>query len=184
MSLIESLKDVILSGGEISEEQAYALFPAGVEQHEVDAGDEHYHDEDAHHIIGVPEGYPFVVSGESACGDGSEGLTYTVEEVHRSEPQQQYAHRCQRGIYAPDGEHCLADARVQLAVDHTGGFGVEYGDAGGLVQFGEHGQHEEDNPQAANPLGEGTPEEDAVRLRVDVGDDAGVAIDDLFPGGG
>lgn len=44
---------------------------------------------------------------------------------------------------------------------NTGCFGVEERYAVGSVQRREHGEHEENNAEAANPLHFGTPQQDS-----------------------
>jgi hypothetical protein len=121
-------------------------------QRKVDAGEEHENDRDETDRIAVEIADAEIVCGETADGDRGEGVAQGVESAHaRQHVASQTADR-KTEIDVPQRFGGLGNAWRQLGVlDRTRRFGaVQLHTAD--TQHGQHGDGEDDDAHAAEPL--------------------------------
>ena len=112
------------------------------------------------------------VRGEAPGRDGAQGVADRVEGRHAEPDQETRFQRGQTDVQRVQVEGRVADAGGKALLRGPGCFGEEHL-AAGDAQRGQHGDEEGDDAHAADPLAQGSPQEDAFAHRVEVGEDRG-----------
>ena len=108
-----------------------------------------------------------VVGGEAAQRDGREAVADGVEHAHAGQPVGGGARDGEREVDVPQGLGGLGDARRQLGVlDRTGDLGAVEQHAAD-PEHGQHGDGEDDDAHAAQPLQQLAVEQHGVRQGVE-----------------
>ncbi len=144
------------------------------EEEEVASPEKHEKDDDRLDIGAPVECDADVLGGESACGDGSEGVADGIEKRHSAEIQKECLKKSQDDVDDTEDFRRAGDPGSEL-VAH--GFDARnFRVVEGLSADSEHGedcQREHHDSHAADPVGEAPPEKDAVGKAFDSFGEAG-----------
>ena len=132
-------------------------------QEKVASAEEHEENDDRLYIGAPVVGDAGVFGGKSPGGDGSEGMADGIEEGHSPEVEEQGFRQGQGDIDDAEDFRRAGDSRSEL-VPH--GFDArDFGVVEGLSADAEHGKDrkgEHHDSEAADPMGEASPEKDSV----------------------
>ena len=141
---------------------------------EVDARQQHKHDADALDIIGLEIADAGLMRAETTSGDGREGMAHRIELVHGSKVIEEGAKQGKCNINKPKQARGGPHGWGKLLHAQARGFSSK--ERYLLRAFGhrwEKSQSEHHHTQSAHPLHDAAPEQDAVRLLVDVVENGG-----------
>ena len=141
---------------------------------EIDARQQHEQHANKLYVVGAEISDACLMCAETASGNGGHGMTDGVEPVHRSHSIGDGTKHSQRNVDDPQQARGGAHGRSQLL--HTQAWRLGSEERGLLGAFGHRRQEcqgEHHDAQTSHPLGDATPEQDAVWLLVDVVEDGG-----------
>ena len=131
------------------------------EHREIDARKEAEERTDIFLCRGVEGGNGSALRGEASCGRTGEGVVDGIKPAHTAQFIRKEAGDGQHDIDRPNPFGSRAELGVELGDDRSCGLGCK--DAcGSTDKRGQDGYREEDNTQTTDPLGDGTPEEQAT----------------------
>ena len=143
-----------------------------VDERHVRGAHAHENGDDVLDVGRVPVAHAGVPGGEPPGGDGGHGVVDGVEQVHRPQPEEEGDQDGEEQVDAPQALGDLGDPRPEALVSDARGLGVVELD-GAPAEDGHQGHGEDDHADAALPLDQAPPEEDAAGQRLHVGQDGG-----------
>lgn len=139
---------------------------------EVHPEEGHKHGADRLKIGGVCR-HGAVFDAEAAGARRTEGGTQAVKERHAPRQEEEDAQYREGDIDGVQNGGALPGLGHQLIHTGSGAFGPEQVDAVAPLAHGHHRQQEHQNTHAAQPVGEGTPEEKGPGHILHTGEDGG-----------
>ena len=115
-------------------------------------------------------GHTVIIRRKAARRDGREGMVGGDEERHAAEHEDKRRNNRKGDIHREQGLGHFLDARQGPVRPGTRAFGVEHVDDA-LAELRKDGDEDDDDAQAAEPVGQGPPEDQAGRQAFDVVDD-------------
>ena len=115
-------------------------------------------------------GHTVIIRRKAARRDGREGMVGGDEERHAAEHEDKRRNNRKGDIHREQGLGHFLDARQGPIRPGTRAFGVEHVDDA-LAELRKDGDEDDDDAQAAEPVGQGPPEDQAGRQAFDVVDD-------------
>lgn len=155
----------------VAKEGAETAFEGKHVEGEADSGDKHEDRDDVLDKRRVPVGNAGLLRGKAARGGGGDGVAHGIERFHAAHPQQHAFDAGDDDVERADVACHNCDFRVDFDVLHASGFGHEE-QLPATAEDGQQRHTEEHDAEAANPLREAAPEEQAVGQGFDVVENA------------
>lgn len=154
----------------IAEDDFAALLPGRDVHAEVGAADEHEKGQAAFNDRAVEMGDAVIVRRETARSDSGKGVVGCDKEGHAAEHEDDRRGNGKDDVHREQGLGHLLDARQGPVRTGACAFGIEHVDDA-LAELRKDSDEDDDDTQAAEPVGQGPPEDQAGRHGFDVVDD-------------
>ena len=136
-------------------------------QAEVSAGQYHEKGNPPFHDGIVEMGHAGIKSRKPAGRNRRQGVVQGIDKIHAAQEENNQSDEGKAGIHAEQDIRHIVKARQHALPRRPGHLGVVHGH-GRLARFGQKGDKDDDDSQAAEPVGHAAPKEDAVRQHLQV----------------